>query len=90
MKKPYLLIAGNFIYPNGGTEDWVGCFETIADAESRVKRMELSSHYKSGKFKGKVKSKSATYTILKLDGSTEHRDWYEIVDLRDWADGTET
>lgn len=90
MKKPYLLIAGDFIYPNGGTEDWVGCFETITDAESRVKRIELSSHYKSGKMKGKVKYKSTTYTILKLDGSIEYRDWYEIVDLRGWADGTET
>ena len=33
MNKPFLLIAGDKYYPQRGVGDWVGCYETIEDAE---------------------------------------------------------
>jgi len=33
MNKPFLLIAGDKYYPQYGVGDWVGCYETIEDAE---------------------------------------------------------
>ncbi len=34
--KRYLLIAGDRYYPQAGTDDWVGCFETREEAEAQV------------------------------------------------------
>lgn len=31
--KPFLLLAGEFTYPNTETGDWIGCFETREEAE---------------------------------------------------------
>lgn len=36
MKKPYLLIAGYFYYPESGTGDWIACFETFEEAKNKV------------------------------------------------------
>ena len=36
MKKPFLLIAGDNQYPESGTDDWKGCFETRQEAENQV------------------------------------------------------
>lgn len=84
MDKPYLLIAGNFLYPEAGTEDWIGCFETYEIAEGCIKVMETREFYKGGKSKGQVKSVRKTYEVS-CHGTTRKCDWYEIVDLRVWA-----
>lgn len=36
MKKRYLLFAGEYYYPSGGFNDYVGSFESISDALSNV------------------------------------------------------
>ena len=36
MKKPYLLIAGDYYYPAVGTGDWLQCFETEEEARSVI------------------------------------------------------
>lgn len=35
--KKYLLLAGDNYYPQSGTEDWIGIFETKEEAENRYK-----------------------------------------------------
>lgn len=37
--KPFLLIAGSNYYPDVGTEDWKGCFETKEKAEQYLKKI---------------------------------------------------
>lgn len=37
--KPFLLIAGSGYYPDVGTEDWKGCFETKEKAEQYFKKI---------------------------------------------------
>ena len=32
MKKPYLLIAGDDLYPSAYTGDWIACYETKEEA----------------------------------------------------------
>lgn len=36
MSKYFLLIAGQTYYPSQGTDDWLGCYETMEEAESCV------------------------------------------------------
>ena len=36
--KQYLLFAGSFYYPSGGIKDFKGDFDSIVDAEKRVKK----------------------------------------------------
>ena len=36
MKKPFLLTASEPYYPESGTGDWVGCFETREEAEKQI------------------------------------------------------
>lgn len=36
MKKPYLLIAGGHYYPDKGTGDWIGCYETREEIENMI------------------------------------------------------
>jgi hypothetical protein len=38
--KRYLLIAGDNYYPQLGTNDWVGCFETYEEAEAKVVKIK--------------------------------------------------
>ena len=38
--KQYLLFAGSFYYPRGGINDLIGDFDSIGDAEKRVKKEE--------------------------------------------------
>ena len=35
--KKFLLIAGASYYPQSGTGDWVGCFDTYEEAEAQIK-----------------------------------------------------
>ena len=32
MTKPYLLIAGDNIYPEAGTDNWIGCYSSYTEA----------------------------------------------------------
>jgi hypothetical protein len=42
MKRPYLLIAGDQYYPQWGTENWIGCFETVEELIKEISRTEES------------------------------------------------
>ena len=68
--KYYLLIAGENYYPSRRTGDWIGCFETYEEALNQVKIEKYD-------FRGQV---CESYTVNGSD-----RDWYEIVDLREWT-----
>ena len=35
MNKPYLLIAGDNLYPSDGTGDWIKCYESVAEAREK-------------------------------------------------------
>jgi hypothetical protein len=85
MTKPFLLIAGSGYYPESGTGDWVACYETCEEARSQVEFLEFPTYFQSGKRKGEVKSIHTTY---KVSGGSyiKNCDWFEIVDLRDWAE----
>lgn len=45
MKKPYLLIAGDHYYPDFGTGDWIGCYETREEIKNIIKKNEYSGCY---------------------------------------------
>lgn len=70
MKKPFLLIAGYNYYPNNGTGDWIGTFETYEEADKQVK---FKNHVTYGM--------RSTYEVNGRDV-----DWYKIVDLRLWTE----
>lgn len=74
MMKPFLLIAGDSYYPEKGTLDWVGCFETIESAESQIQ-----IHKKITWFLGK--KEETQYFVI----NNKIVDWYDIVDLRKWV-----
>lgn len=76
MDKPYLLIAGEAYYPEAGTGDWIGFFETYEQAKSCVEIVEVEVPFRAGPRRGQVKE---IRTILKVNGVK--RDWYEIVDV---------
>lgn len=77
--KKYLLIAGDNYYPQGGTEDWKGCYSTYEEAKARITIEETPIFFMQGKRKGQVKEiQKRTY----LDGY--HIDWYDIIDLEEW------
>jgi hypothetical protein len=68
--KLFLLIAGHSYYPQSGTQDWIGAFETKEEAESKVikagdKRIKFETYY--------------PYVIENIG-----YDWFKIVDLKDW------
>ena len=77
--KKFLLIAGTCYYPQQGTEDWVGCFETYEEAKSKVQTTQEHQYFTKGPKKGQIKE---TRTILSVNGHPE--DWYQIVDLEEW------
>ena len=85
MKKPYLLICGDCYYPSAGTGDWIGCYETQKEAEEQVKVIEHHTYYQKGKRQGEIKK---TYTTYEVNGrwGPSKRDWYEIVDLREYCE----
>lgn len=77
--KRYLLIAGDNYYPQGGTEDWKGCYATREEAEARITFEEIPILFMHGKRKGEVKE---IYKRIHLDGYPV--DWYDVVDLEGW------
>ena len=77
--KKYLLIAGHNFYPQAGTDDWRGCYDTYEEAKARITTEETPILYTSGKRMNEVKEIYKTYY---LDGY--HIDWYDIVDLEAW------
>lgn len=86
MNKPFLLIAGLNYYPQSGTSDWIGCYETREEAESMVKKILIPKRvYLSGPRKGQVRDdeKHIDFYVYFIDGY--ERDWYEVVDLREWV-----
>lgn len=85
MKKPYLLIAGDYQYPSDGTGDWIKCYESVAEARESISYKDNPKFFTSGKMKGQLKSNDIKYTIGDSKDPGRQYDWYEIVDLREWA-----
>lgn len=81
MQKPFLLIAGAGYDPSSGTGDWIGCYETEKEALEQVEFKEIHQYYSKGKNKGEIKSTHTTYVV-----KGENCDWYDVIDLRDWAE----
>ena len=81
MKKPYLLIAGDYYYPSADTGDWKGCYSTAEEAREQIEYIDHPQFFTKGKMKGQIKSNHITY---KIGGRVF--DWYEIVDLREWTE----
>jgi hypothetical protein len=77
--KKFLLIVGQDYYPQSGTEDWIGCFETYEEAKSKIHTTEEHEYFTKGPRKGQVKS-----TRIKLWLDKSPVGWYEIVDLEEW------
>lgn len=74
-------MAGDNLYPEAGTENWISCFATLADAQTAVQVKEVPK-YANGKFSSDpTKNKTTKYVI-----DEKAHDWYEIVDLRKWVD----
>ena len=44
--KRFLLTAGLDYYPNYGTRDWIGCFETRQEAEEAFQELQLNKYKK--------------------------------------------
>lgn len=86
MKKPYLLIAGDNYYPSADTDDWIGCFSTYEEAKAQVEVKEYHEYYTKGKNKGEIKSTHNHYVVKGGTYGDRRCDWYEIVDLREWAE----
>ena len=68
--KYFLLTAGAGYYPEAGTGDWVGCYESREEAVALVR--EVTTEYGPG-------ISDSHYVI-----HNRKHDWYEIIDLRDW------
>jgi hypothetical protein len=77
--KYFLLIAGDTYYPEGGTGDWIGCFQTYEEAVSKVSIVEHKRIVTSGKLKGQEEILRKSYQI---DGS--NYDWWDVEDLEVW------
>jgi hypothetical protein len=79
--KKFLLMAGASYYPQGGTEDWIRCFETYEEAKSQVKIEQVHDYYLRGPRKGQIKE---THTKSFINGY--ECDWYNIINLQEWMD----
>ena len=86
MRKPFLLTAGDHYYPSSGTGDWIGCYETEKEALEQVEFKEIHDYYSKGKNKGEIKSTRTTYVVKGGDYGDRKCDWYDVIDLRDWAE----
>lgn len=73
---------GDNYYPEGGTSDWIGCYETMEEAQSQITRIEDRQKITIGKNKGQ----DVVSHRYEIAGRTGIYDWYEIEDLRDWTD----
>lgn len=86
--KPYLLIAGHHYYPESSTRDWKRTFETRAEIEQLIEKIEHTTEFTKGKNKGQINPEHTYYTY-NIFGFGEY-DWYDIVDLRDWMEHKRT
>lgn len=68
-------MAGDNHYPEGGTSDWIGCYETMEEAQSKITTIKNVQVIKGNEVVNYY------YEI-----GTRTCDWYEIEDLRDWTD----
>lgn len=79
-RKNFLLLAGYYYYPQSGTDDWVGTYQTREEAEQLVSKEVEHDYFSRGPRKGQVKETRERY---KVNGRVV--DWYEIVDLDGWT-----
>lgn len=76
MDKPFLLIAGDSLYPRSGTKNWIGCYKTVEEIKEKIKEEEHFATSNRGK-------EEYIFSTCEIDG--QRYDWYCIVDLRDWV-----
>ena len=79
--KRFLLIAGDTYYPQGGVDDWIGCFLTYEEAASKVTLVEHKRIITHGKRKGQEEITGKSHQI-----NGRNYDWWDIVDLREWTE----
>ena len=79
--KYFLLIAGNSYYPQVGTDNWIGCFETFEEANSKASIIEHKRVITRGKNKGQEEITGKSYRI-----GESIFDWFDVVDLRKWME----
>ena len=82
--KTYLLIAGTHYYPESGTGDWIGCYDSYEDANKEIAKIPTEPRlFLSGPRKGQVNpNKRPKPEDIEIKG--QKYDWYEIVDLMEW------
>jgi len=82
--KLYLLIAGDCYYPQSGTNNWIACFETYAQAEAEVTKEALPRIlYSKGPRKGQINEEYPEEFRYFINGRTYG--WYGIINLREWT-----
>lgn len=79
--KNFLLMAGDNHYPEIGTKNWIGFFETFEEANNRIQTIEEYEYFTKGQKKGQIKS-----TTKKYLANGRSIDWYEIVNLEAWIE----
>jgi hypothetical protein len=79
--KPFMLIAGDNCYPQGGVDDWIRTYATFEEAKSAVSIVENKRTITKGNRKGEEEVVSTDYKI-----GERRYDWYDIVDLREWTE----
>lgn len=83
MKKPILLIGNADYYPCGGTDDWVGCFESEELAKIACKELqEIIAEECDPVQYSLFKAFKSKYNIS--DNCGLWADHFTIVDLREW------
>ena len=76
----FLLIAGDYHYPEADTGNWIACFPTFDEARAQVTNIEHKRTITKGKKKGQQEVTHTSHSINGLD-----YDWFDIVDLREWV-----
>lgn len=66
--KPFLIIAGQWYYPQCKTHDWIKAYETLEEAQKQIEEIPNNEKYRE--------------SYYMIDGHAY--DWYTIVDLREW------
>lgn len=81
--KYFLLTASDCYYPQGGTRDWIGCFDSYEEAKNKVQHLPIPlKRFVQGPRKGQIKPNQIQRHNFIINGTSY--DTYEIIDLRDW------
>lgn len=83
MHRYYLLLAGDYYYPEDGTGNWINTFEIEEEAKNVIKEIQDPPEvFQQGPRKGQIKPNQKLRSYYEI-GDRKY-DWYEIIDLKDW------